>query len=167
MEGRCSLDIKGCPIAGKMVTLGYMKGLIIAAAVSAALAGCSPSSGGDLLTEADAAYTLGDYDRARTLCDAALDAEGLSATDAARLSVMLIKVSDKLHDDDGEAVGQAVTAYSLAMAAQPDSARAYYAGVDAEDTRHVKMLLAVVRGLEVPDSALMEDEEEMHYPDGE
>ncbi|MCM1336596.1 MAG: hypothetical protein NC187_06155 [Candidatus Amulumruptor caecigallinarius] len=142
-----------------------MKAQIIALALAAAMTGCSPSSGGELLAEADSAFQSGDYDRARSLCDEALKAGSLSATDAARVSVMLIKVSDKIHDDDGEAVGQAVRAYDMAMETQPDSAMAYYADVDAEDTRHVKMLLNLVRGLELPDSALLEDEEELYIPD--
>lgn len=140
-----------------------MKIKIIALAVAAALAACSHSSGADILNNAELAYDRGDYDRSRDLCDRALEAGGLSATDAARVSVLLIKVSDKLHDDDGEAVGQAVRAYELAMATAPDSALAYYSAIDADDTRHVKMLLNVIRGLSLPDSAMIADEEELHY----
>ena len=136
---------------------------VVTAAMALAVPGCSPSKGGDLLEEAETAYSLGDYARARSLCDKALDAQGLTAHDAARLSVMLIKVSDELRDDDGEAVGQAVRAYTIAMTQAPDSTLAYYAAVDAEDTRHVKMLLNVIRGLELPDSALLEDEEELNF----
>lgn len=127
------------------------------------LTGCAHKQPRTLLSEAEAAMDRGMTAEARALCDEAIArAEGtgkLSATDIAKISIIYIKVADDIKADDGETMGLAIKAYEQAMKQAPDSVAAYYASVSDEDTRHVKMLQNVVRGLELPDSAIREEEE--------
>lgn len=127
---------------------------------SSLLSGCSKPSAPELAREAETALEAGDTEKARALCDEAMASDGTSALTAsqlARLSIIYMKIADKDTHDDGEAVGLAVTAYERAMSTSPDSALLYYSSVDNDDTRHVKMLQQVIRGLELPDSCLTEE----------
>lgn len=135
--------------------------LTVIVAAAAMLSSCNSQSGHDKISRAEEAYENGDYAEARNLCDDALADSTMSAKDAAHVSLLFIKVADKLPDDDGEAVGQAVKAYDLAVKQNADSANHYFANVDEEDTRHVKMLLNVVKGLAMPDSSFIEEDETM------
>lgn len=124
------------------------------------LAGCANTSAPTLAQEAQNAFEDGDIERARDLCDEAMTAEdtrNLSASHLAQLSLIYMKIADKDEHDDGETVGLAVNAYERAIEASPDSALLYYSSVGYDDTRHVKMLMQVVRGLELPDSCLTDE----------
>lgn len=124
------------------------------------LSGCSHTSSSALAQQAEKALNSGDAARARELCDEAMTAEDtdqLSATQLAQLSLIYMKIADKDDHDDGETVGLAVNAYERAMDTSPDSALLYYSSVNYNDTRHVKMLLSVIRGLELPDSCLTDE----------
>ena len=94
----------------------------------------------------------------------AKDSDGLSASQLAQLSLIYMKIADCDDHDDGENVGMAVNAYERAMAMSPDSALLYYSSVCYDDTRHVKMLFSVVRGLELPDSCLTDEPQTDELP---
>ncbi|MFG6392013.1 MAG: hypothetical protein K1V76_06870 [Candidatus Amulumruptor sp.] len=137
---------------------GFLWSMCLAASII--LAGCKQTSAPSLAQEAQTAFDNGDPERARELCDEAMTAEDtqcLSASQLAQLSLIYMKIADKDEHDDGETVGLAVNAYERAIDASPDSALLYYSSVDYDDTRHVKMLLQVVRGLELPDSCLTDE----------
>lgn len=132
----------------------------IVIATVCAMAGCSRTSASECAHQAQGALDSGDTARARELCDEAMtakDSDGLSASQLAQLSLIYLKIADCDDHDDGENVGMAVNAYERAMAMSPDSALLYYSSVGYDDTRHVKMLFSVVRGLELPDSCLTDE----------
>lgn len=133
---------------------------VISLSVAAVLASCSGSSAASLAQEAQEALDSGDAAQAHALCDKAMtaaDAKQLSASQLAQISLIYMKIADNDIHDDGETVGLAVNAYERAMEVSPDSALLYYSSVDYNDTRHVKTLLSVVRGLELPDSCLIDE----------
>lgn len=128
--------------------------------VATFMTSCSGSSASSLTHEAQEALDAGDPAHARALCDEAMaadDSKKLSASQLAQISLIYMKIADDDVNDDGETVGLAVNAYERAMEISPDSALLYYSSVDYNDTRHVKTLLSVVRGLELPDSCLIDE----------
>lgn len=131
--------------------------LLPVAAMAALLSACSSHTGSDTLYRAEMAIEKGDFAGAKALCDKAMEAEDLRGTELARASLVYIKVADNASTDDGETMGLAVNAYERALEADPDSVGLFLSRVDADDTRHVKMLLNIVHGLELPDSALVDE----------
>lgn len=118
---------------------------------------CSRNATAENLTEAELAVERANYAEARRLTDEAVNSGTLGATGMARASLVYIKLADLDPQADGEDMGLAVNAYNKAMELAPDSAAAFYES-NREDPRYVSMLLNLIRGLELPDSAIYADE---------
>lgn len=112
----------------------------VALMVAAACSGTRDSSPADSIDLIEAAVSDGMMSRAREMADrlTASSASPLSTRDLCRLSIAYMKISEVEQIDINTAL--ATRCYRRAMAADPDSATAYYESLPLDESRHVHLM---------------------------
>lgn len=118
---------------------------ICLAAVSSACSGNSAENIEQMLREAESAVAKGDMTAARSVAANLTDdpnMKSLSATQAARLSMVYMQIAETLDKDDNANTDRATDLYDTAFKINADSASAYYSSVEPEMLQYVETLSA-------------------------
>ncbi len=145
-----------------------MKKLLLITALIPAMiiiAGCSRAISADehpsLIEDAQMAIETGDYESARKICDKLIDGaktEEMTASTLGRVAIIYMQISDDATSDDYTV--NAYQCYRNSFKVNPDSARAFYSGINGDDARFVHMLEAIVKQVDNPNKNNIEDHEQ-------
>lgn len=150
-----------------------LKHLALAAAclsVTACSSTGSSASVADDIAEAEQSVVAGDPSGAKKICDALMKGDAhsrLTVGDLCRLSMVYMQLADI--SDEGDNIGYATQCWREAHKMQPDSAKAFYSRVPAEEQEDVILLAALVRTMDHPGSIVLDEEDidendDLYYP---
>lgn len=118
---------------------------ICLAAITWACSGNSAESVEEMLREAEMAVANGDMTAAKSVASHLSDdpnLKSLSATQAARLSMVYMQMAETLDKEDNANTDRATDLYDTAFKINADSASAYYSSVEPEMLQYVETLSA-------------------------
>lgn len=124
--------------------------LLLLPAVMSWSCSAGSSNADERIVSAVSALEQGDYNHARSICDALVESDAaMTPSQLGRVSILYMKINEGI-DEQTDDVDKAADCFRRAFEQNADSAVAFYTDCSLDDLRYVMMLTTIVKSIEAP-----------------